>query len=267
MQSSHETLNIAEKKQAEVGIEETVVTDDTNRDKIQVVSGGGEIQKKEHLSKKDSSSLSSSSSSSESEEESGEYRPHQRMTQDAIKEELEENEAAREEEAEHKTEGVTCVEISQEICPVKVTVEHTQVTEASVEANEVSSKTSGETNLPKLDEQGHIKEREEEQLKVNGEASHIDIDVSPQIICCSEVNGRRGRDPRLHHRVKYLCLSSSLSFSSFQINSDVEGEKTMCSQILPSVIASEFLLYLFWFPRRVNLPRNISSYLFKFFML
>lgn len=182
--SSHETLNIVEKKQAEVGIEETVVTDDTNRDKIQVVSGGGEIQKKERLSKKDSSSLSSSSSSSESEDESGEYRPHQRITQDAIKEELEENEAARG-EAEQKS-GVTCVEISQEICPVKVTVGHTQATEASVEANEVASKTSGGTNLPKLDEQGQIEEKEEEQLKVNGEASHIDIDVSPQIICCSE---------------------------------------------------------------------------------
>ncbi|XP_072852873.2 band 4.1-like protein 2 isoform X13 [Pogona vitticeps] len=184
--SSHETLNVVEKKQAEVGIEETLVTDDISRGKIQVVFGGGEIQKKEHLSKKDSSSLSSNSSSSESEDESGEYRPHQRMTQDTIKEELEENEAFREEEEKHKTEGETCVEISQEICPVKVTVEHIQVREALIQANEVSSKTTGETNLPKLDEKGQIEENKEEQLKVNGEASHIDIDVSPQIICCSE---------------------------------------------------------------------------------
>nr|XP_020646372.1 band 4.1-like protein 2 isoform X6 [Pogona vitticeps] len=184
--SSHETLNVVEKKQAEVGIEETLVTDDINRGKIQVVFGGGEIQKKEHLSKKDSSSLSSNSSSSESEDESGEYRPHQRMTQDTIKEELEENEAFREEEEKHKTEGETCVEISQEICPVKVTVEPIQVREALIQANEVSSKTSGETYLPKLDEKGQIEENKEEQLKVNGEASHIDIDVSPQIICCSE---------------------------------------------------------------------------------
>ncbi|XP_078239474.1 band 4.1-like protein 2 isoform X12 [Pogona vitticeps] len=186
IKSSHETLNVVEKKQAEVGIEETLVTDDISRGKIQVVFGGGEIQKKEHLSKKDSSSLSSNSSSSESEDESGEYRPHQRMTQDTIKEELEENEAFREEEEKHKTEGETCVEISQEICPVKVTVEHIQVREALIQANEVSSKTTGETNLPKLDEKGQIEENKEEQLKVNGEASHIDIDVSPQIICCSE---------------------------------------------------------------------------------
>nr|XP_020646375.1 band 4.1-like protein 2 isoform X8 [Pogona vitticeps] len=186
IKSSHETLNVVEKKQAEVGIEETLVTDDINRGKIQVVFGGGEIQKKEHLSKKDSSSLSSNSSSSESEDESGEYRPHQRMTQDTIKEELEENEAFREEEEKHKTEGETCVEISQEICPVKVTVEPIQVREALIQANEVSSKTSGETYLPKLDEKGQIEENKEEQLKVNGEASHIDIDVSPQIICCSE---------------------------------------------------------------------------------
>ncbi|XP_061479825.1 band 4.1-like protein 2 isoform X2 [Rhineura floridana] len=181
IKSSHETLNIVEKKQAEVGIEETVVTDDTNRGKAEVVSGGGQTQKMEHLSKKDSSSLSSNSSSSESDDEVGEYRPHQPMTQGTI----EEDEAMKEEE-EHKAQALVCVEISQETSPVQLTVEHKQVTEALVQTNEVSTKTSGERHLTKLDKQGLKDEREEEQLKINGEASHSDIDVSPQIICCSE---------------------------------------------------------------------------------
>ncbi|CAI5770103.1 2 isoform X1 [Podarcis lilfordi] len=183
-ESSHETLNVVEKKQAEVGIEETVVTADTNRGKTQLVSGGGQTQKMEHLSKKDSSSLSSSSSSSESEDEVGEYQPHQRMTQGAIKEEIEENEVI--EEGEHNAQATVCAEISQEASPVQVTVTHIPVTETLVQANEVSTKTPGEGHPAKLDKQALKEERVEEQLKVNGEASHSDIDVSQQIICCSE---------------------------------------------------------------------------------
>ncbi|XP_028579243.2 band 4.1-like protein 2 isoform X2 [Podarcis muralis] len=185
IKSSHETLNVVEKKQAEVGIEETVVTADTNRGKTQLVSGGGQTQKMEHLSKKDSSSLSSSSSSSESEDEVGEYQPHQRMTQGAIKEEIEENEVIIE-EGEHNAQATVCAEISQEASPVQVTVTHIPVTETLVQANEVSTKTPGEGHPAKLDKQGLKEERVEEQLKVNGEASHSDIDVSQQIICCSE---------------------------------------------------------------------------------
>ncbi|XP_053142920.1 band 4.1-like protein 2 isoform X8 [Hemicordylus capensis] len=184
--SSHETLNVVEKKQAEVEIEETVVTDDTNRGKIQVVFDSGKIQKMEHLSKKDSSSLSSDSSSSESEDEVGEYRPHQRMTQDAIKEELEEKEDIEEEkedDEEYKAQATVCMEISQS---GQVKVEHTEVTEALVRKSEVPTNTSGEANLMRLDKKGLKEEREEEQFKLNGEASHIDIDGSPQIICCSE---------------------------------------------------------------------------------
>nr|XP_034964879.1 band 4.1-like protein 2 isoform X7 [Zootoca vivipara] len=183
--SSHETLNVVEKKQAEVGIEETVVTADTNRGKTQLVSGGGQTQKMEHLSKNDSSSLSSSSSSSESEDEVGEYQPHQRMTQGAIKEEKEENEVVIE-EGEHNAQATVCAEISQEASPFQVTVMHIPVTETLFQANEVSTKTPREGHPAKLDKQGLKEERVEEQLKVNGEASHSDIDVSQQIICCSE---------------------------------------------------------------------------------
>ncbi|XP_058027879.1 band 4.1-like protein 2 isoform X7 [Ahaetulla prasina] len=182
--SSHETLDIVEKKQAEVGIAETIVTDDTNRGKMPLVCGGGESQKMEHLAKKDSSSLSSNSSSSENEDEVGEYQPHQQIIQDTIKEELEENEATKEEEQSSTAE--VCVKFSEEVSPIQTAIEHKQLTEALVQTNEASINTSEKTKLRRLDDEGPKEEKEEDLPKLNGEALHIDIDVSPQLICCSE---------------------------------------------------------------------------------
>uniref|UniRef100_A0A663M2R3 Erythrocyte membrane protein band 4.1 like 2 n=1 Tax=Athene cunicularia TaxID=194338 RepID=A0A663M2R3_ATHCN len=130
--SSHETLDIVEeKKQAEVGIEETLVVDETNKGKMQVATDAGETCKVEHLSKKDSSSLpsdssSSSSSSSESEdEEVGEYQPHHRAIEEVIREEQEEEEDVKRKEHEEKIQHV---ESTPECSKLNVPVEHTQVT-------------------------------------------------------------------------------------------------------------------------------------------
>ncbi|XP_070589607.1 band 4.1-like protein 2 isoform X7 [Erythrolamprus reginae] len=184
IKSSHETLDIVEKKQAEVGIAETIVTDDTNRGKMPFVCGSGESQKLEHLAKKDSSSLSSNSSSSESEDEVGEYQPHQPIIQDTIKEELEENEITKEDEQSSTTE--VCVNFSEEVSLNQIAVEHKQLTEDLVQTNEASINTSENTKLRRLDDEGLKEEKEEDLPKLNGEALHIDIDVSPQLICCSE---------------------------------------------------------------------------------
>uniref|UniRef100_A0A452HAI8 FERM domain-containing protein n=1 Tax=Gopherus agassizii TaxID=38772 RepID=A0A452HAI8_9SAUR len=188
--SSHETLNVVEeKKQAEVGIEETVVIDEINRGKMQAVTGAGETCKVEHASKKDSSSLSSdssssNSSSSESEDEVvGEYQPHHRAAEDIIREEQEENEDAKRKE-ECATKVIQSVETVQE--GSIVTVEHTQVTtKALAQENAVAIKTA-EKNVMEEEKQDLRAEDEEEQLRINGDVSHVDIDVVPQIICCSE---------------------------------------------------------------------------------
>ncbi|KYO19005.1 band 4.1-like protein 2 isoform B [Alligator mississippiensis] len=186
--SSHETLSVVEeKKRAEVGIEETVVINEINGGKIQVAIDGGEPCKLEHLSKKDSSSTSSeSSSSSESEdEEVGEYQPHHRVTEDVIKEEKEENEDAKEVEG-CTAKVVQCVESVIEGSKEKISIEHAQVAEESlVEGNAVSG-TPEEKSFIEEAKQDLREEREEEQLKINGDLSHIGIDVKPQIICCSE---------------------------------------------------------------------------------
>ncbi|XP_036625252.1 band 4.1-like protein 2 isoform X7 [Trichosurus vulpecula] len=186
--SSHETLNVVEvKKQAEVGKEERVITEGVNgSDKVPPGSDPGETRKVEPLTHKDSPSLSSensSSSSSESEEEDvGEYRPHHRVTEGTIREEQEENEEEVEEEKEERASKVVqCVEAVPEATSVK------QITvETVVQENVVSQKVSGEKSLKEGNEQDMREETEEEQHRVNGEVSHVDIDVLPEIICCSE---------------------------------------------------------------------------------
>ncbi|XP_017933445.1 band 4.1-like protein 2 isoform X5 [Manacus vitellinus] len=187
--SSHETLDIVEeKKQAEFGIEETVVVDETNKGKMQVATDAGETCKVEHLSKKDSSSLpsnsSSSSSSSESEdEEVGEYQPHHRAIEEVIREEQEEEEDMKRKEHEEKIQHV---EATPEGGKLNVPVEHTQVTaEDLVQKNTVTVATE-EKKLSEQVKQDLGQEKEEEQLKLNGDVSHVDIDVAPQLICCSE---------------------------------------------------------------------------------
>ncbi|XP_020842714.1 band 4.1-like protein 2 isoform X9 [Phascolarctos cinereus] len=186
--SSHETLNVVEvKKQAEVGKEERVITEGVNsRDRVPPGSDPGETRKVEPQTHKDSPSLSSensSSSSSESEEEDvGEYRPHHRVKEGTIREEQEENAEEVEEEKEaRESKVVQCVEAVPEASSVK------QITvETVVQENVVSQKVTGEKSLKEGYEQDMREETEEEQHKVNGEVSHVDIDVLPEIICCSE---------------------------------------------------------------------------------
>uniref|UniRef100_A0A8B9BU11 Erythrocyte membrane protein band 4.1 like 2 n=1 Tax=Anser brachyrhynchus TaxID=132585 RepID=A0A8B9BU11_9AVES len=186
--SSHETLDIVEeKKQAEVGIEETVVVDETDKGKMQVAADAGETCKVEHLSKKDSSSLpsySSSSSSSESEdEEVGEYQPHHRAIEEVIREEQEEEDDVKRRELEEKIQHV---EAAPQGSKLTVPVESTQVTaEDSFQENAIIIPTE-EKNLSEEIKEDLSEEKEEEQLKLNGDVSHVDIDVAPQIICCSE---------------------------------------------------------------------------------
>ncbi|XP_009871611.1 PREDICTED: band 4.1-like protein 2, partial [Apaloderma vittatum] len=187
--SSHETLDIVEeKKQAEVGIEETVVVDETNKGKMQVATGDGETSKVKHLSKKDSSSLpsdsSSSSSSSESEdEEVRECQPHHRAIEEVIREEQEEEEDMKRKEPEKKLQQV---EVTPEGGKLNVPVEQTQVTaEDSVQENAVTIATE-EKKLSEEIKQDLGEEKEEEQLKLKGDVSRVGSDVVPQIICCCQ---------------------------------------------------------------------------------
>ncbi|XP_025237336.1 band 4.1-like protein 2 isoform X4 [Theropithecus gelada] len=190
LESSHETLNIVEeKKRAEVGKDERVITEEMNGKEISPGSGPGEIRKVEPVTQKDSTSLSSesSSSSSESEEEDvGEYRPHHRVTEGTIREEQEYEEEV-EEEPRPAAKVVEREEAVPEASPVTQAGASVITVETVIQENVGAQKIPGEKSV----HEGALKqdmgeEAEEEPQKVNGEVSHVDIDVLPQIICCSE---------------------------------------------------------------------------------
>ncbi|XP_062953485.1 band 4.1-like protein 2 isoform X5 [Cynocephalus volans] len=187
--SSHETLNVVEeKKRAEVGKDERVITEEVNGKEMSPGSGPGETRKVEPVAQKDSTSLSSeSSSSSESEEEDvGEYRPQHRVTEGTIREEQEEYEEEMEEEPSQAAKVVEREEAVPEASPV--TQAGASVTPVDTVAQEivVAQKISGEKSVNEGAVKQDREETEEEQHKVNGEVSHVDIDVLPEIICCSE---------------------------------------------------------------------------------
>lgn len=195
VQSSHETLNVVEEKQqAEVGKDERVITEEMNGKELSPGSGPGETRKVEPLTQKDSTSLSSESSSgseSEEEEDVGEYRPHHRVTQGTIREEQEEYDEEVEEEAGRAAKVVEREEAVPEASPGRQAGASVSAVETVIREKVVAPKLSAEKSV----NEGAIKqdmseETEDEQHKVNGEVSHVDIDVLPQIICCSEVNGR-----------------------------------------------------------------------------
>ncbi|XP_017650830.1 band 4.1-like protein 2 isoform X10 [Nannospalax galili] len=154
--SSHETLNVVEKKQAEVGKDERVITEEVNGKELSPGSGPGEIRKVEPVTQKDSTSLSSeNSSSSESEEEDvGEYQPQHRVTEGTIREEQEEYDEETEEEPGQaakppvvKTEMVTISDASQrtEISTKEVPIVQTETKTITYESPQIDGGAGGDS--------------------------------------------------------------------------------------------------------------------------
>lgn len=198
VQSSLETLNIVEeKKQAEVGKDERVTPAEMNGKEPSPGHGPGEMRKVEPGTQKDPTPLSSESSS-ESEEEAedvGEYRPHRRAPEGAIREEQGEYE---EEVDEAPGPAAKVVERQDPVSAASA------VTQAGASVGTVETVTQEKGAGPQIPaeksvNEGAVKqdvseEAEDEQQKVNGDVAPVDIDVLPQIICCSEVNGRPKRE-------------------------------------------------------------------------
>nr|XP_045014976.1 band 4.1-like protein 2 isoform X17 [Jaculus jaculus] len=157
VKSSHETLNVVEeKKQAEVGKDQRVITEEMNGKEISPGSGPGAMIKVEPVAQKDSTSLSSeSSSSSESEEEDvGEYQPHHRVTAGTIREEQEEYDDETEEEPSRaakppvvKTEMVTISDASQrtEISTKEVPIVQTETKTITYESPQIDGGAGGDS--------------------------------------------------------------------------------------------------------------------------
>lgn len=190
MQSSLETLNIVEeKKQAEVGKDERVTPAEMNGKEPSPGHGPGEMRKVEPGTQKDPTPLSSESSS-ESEEEAedvGEYRPHRRAPEGAIREE----QGEYEEEVDEAPGPAAKVVERQDPVPAASAVTQAGAGVGTVETVTQEKGAGPQIPAEKSVNEGAVKqdvseEAEDEQQKVNGDVAPVDIDVLPQIICCSE---------------------------------------------------------------------------------
>ncbi|XP_077632091.1 band 4.1-like protein 2 isoform X3 [Crocuta crocuta] len=228
VKSSHETLNVVEEKQqAEVGKDERVIPEEMNGKELSPGSGPGDTRKVEPLTQKDSTSLSSESSSgseSEEDEDVGEYRPHRRVTQGTIREEQEEYDEEVEEEAGRAAKVVEREDPVPEASPVRQAGASVSAVETVIRENVGAPKLSAEKSV----NEGAVKqdlseETEDEQHKVNGEVSHVDIDVLPQIICCSEIDGGAGGDSGTLLTAQTITSESVSTTTTTHITKTVKG--------------------------------------------
>ncbi|XP_075059167.1 band 4.1-like protein 2 isoform X3 [Mixophyes fleayi] len=181
-ESSDDIQNIVEeKKQSDSDTRNTTVTEDIktgiNGDVDHHNGISEQIAEVTNLDKNDTQSLSSYDTSSESDNEEAEYKVEGRSSEHVLHEELEES-------PQILMESETVVE-SQVI----LSEDHT-VTVTVTQIQEKSEVISQEITVP-THESGEIFQEdhevlEEEQNKMNGDLSHIDVDASAQIICCSE---------------------------------------------------------------------------------
>ncbi|XP_023856060.1 protein 4.1 isoform X8 [Salvelinus sp. IW2-2015] len=196
---------------AEVEIEETVVVEEirvapkgsvtvTTPEVITPVAVETEVKKpKEEVKEEQKRPVSvSSDSEEEEEEEAGEYHPQVTVSAsvDQIREEPEEEEEEEEEQQvneEPVAEPEPVVEVKAQ--PVPAVVEETSATEPQLAP---VAEESPEDILVTPDEapnghaespEGHpgtVALDEEEEPRVNGDASHSETERLPQVICCSE---------------------------------------------------------------------------------
>ncbi|KAG8582693.1 hypothetical protein GDO81_008165 [Engystomops pustulosus] len=181
--NSDETQNIVEeKKQADSDITHTTVKEDLKAEINGDIEHYNDVSDQnaevKDLDKNDTQSLSSYDSSSESENEEVEYKAESRASDHVIPEEPEES-----------------VEDVKEVEPVKesqISEDHA-VTLTVTEIQEKTEVISQEITVSTFESEEKVEEVHEvhleEQNKINGDVSHIDVDSSSQIICCSEVNG------------------------------------------------------------------------------
>ncbi|XP_052607177.1 band 4.1-like protein 2 isoform X16 [Peromyscus californicus insignis] len=225
--SSHETLNVVEeKKRAEVGKDERVITEEMNGKELSAGSGPGEIRKVEPVTQKDSTSLSSeSSSSSESEEEDvGEYQPHHRVTEGTIREEQEENDEELEQEAGQAAKVVEREAAVPEAIPDRHAEARLLPVDTEAQEHVGAQKLPGEKSAHGgTVKQDMREEAEEEQHRVNGEVPHVDIDVLPEVICCSEIDGGAGGDSGTLLTAQTITSESVSTTTTTHITKTVKG--------------------------------------------
>uniref|UniRef100_A0A8C7UVL3 Erythrocyte membrane protein band 4.1 like 2 n=1 Tax=Oncorhynchus mykiss TaxID=8022 RepID=A0A8C7UVL3_ONCMY len=161
----------------------------------------------------------SSDSHSESEEEAGEYHPQVtvNISVEQIKEEPEkEEEVDNHEEPEQVAEPEPLPEVEVETMPSPAVVEERPMAEPEtalvVDAPVEEERTEDILVTPEEAPNGHAEdqpgllaveeeEEEEEEPRVNGDASHAETELIPQVICCSETLKGGLSETRIEKRI------------------------------------------------------------------
>nr|XP_033931659.1 band 4.1-like protein 2 isoform X8 [Pseudochaenichthys georgianus] len=183
-------------KTAEVEIEETVVVQEISiapkPGLVSVTSPQEVTAEKEVVVTVETKEAKQESVSSESEsEEEAEYHPNVSICHTQIPEEEEEEE---EEEEKEEEKGVSVpdapslpAEVEEEEIEKKKNVE--KEVEAKSNDDPITTQATNGHTLPKesgLAPEEEEEEEEEEELKMNGEASVVEAEPRPHVICCSE---------------------------------------------------------------------------------
>ncbi|XP_044148195.1 band 4.1-like protein 2 isoform X5 [Bufo gargarizans] len=178
--NSDEIKNVVEEKmQADSDYANTTVKEDLNAGINGDIEHHNDVNEKvaevKDLDKIDTHSVSSYDSSSESENEEVEYKAESRASEHVIPEESE--------------EGVEDVKELEPVEESQISEDHT-VTLTVTEIKEKTEIISQEITVGTFEREETVEEEhevlKEQQNKINGDVSHIDVDASAQIIYCSE---------------------------------------------------------------------------------
>ncbi|XP_073527334.1 band 4.1-like protein 2 isoform X4 [Phyllobates terribilis] len=217
LENSDEILNVVEdKKQAD-----SDYTNATVKESLKVGINGDlghhndvneQLAEVKALDKNATQSVSSYDSSSESENEEVEYKAEGRASEHVIPEEPEESaEDVKEVEAEEESQ----------------TDEDHTVTLTVTEIQEKTEVVSHEITVSTFESEEKVEEKHEilmeEQSKVNGDVSHIDVDASAQIICCSELDGGGDSEPGILLSAQTITSDSVLTTTTTHITKTGKG--------------------------------------------
>lgn len=179
--NSNEVENIEDENQSDSDTKNTLVTEDLKPEINGDIEHPNDMSEQtegvELLDKNETKSVSSYDSSSESENEV-EYKTEHRLPEHVLKEEPEESaEEVKEEEPLEESQGFV-----SEDHTVSITV--TQIQEKTEVVSQEITVATYESEEKVVEDDHEV--LEEEKNTINGDVSHIDVDASAQIICCSE---------------------------------------------------------------------------------
>ncbi|XP_034081005.1 band 4.1-like protein 2 isoform X10 [Gymnodraco acuticeps] len=218
-------------KTAEVEIEETVVVQEVSiapkPGLVSVTSPQEVTAEKEVVVTVETKEAKQESVSSESEsEEEAEYHPNVSVSicHTQIPEEEEEEEEEKEEEKGVSVPDAPSLpaEVEEEEIEKKKNVE--KEVEAKSNYDPITTQATNGHTLPK--ESGlapEEEEEEEEELKMNGEASVVEAEPRPQVICCSELDGNGDGEPGVLMTAQTITSESLCTTTTTHITKMLKG--------------------------------------------